>query len=81
MQGSQLTQNSKLKPPDEDTDDSDHATLTMAEEGQAVAATMPDNDLEAQRTTALKPVLDIEHLEVTDDPRLWSRRRKSLVLA
>lgn len=29
----------------------------------------------------IEPKLDIEHLLVNDDPRLWSTTRKSLVLA
>ncbi|BGP19499.1 hypothetical protein JCM10213_006319 [Rhodosporidiobolus nylandii] len=37
-------------------------------------------DLETGKTQT-KAVVDIEHLEVEDDPRLWSRRRKNTVLA
>lgn len=72
--------NSKSEPPDPERTDGDSVTLTAADEEQAIAAAVPADDLEAQRIVP-KPALDIEHLQVTDDPRLWSRTRKTLVLA
>lgn len=37
---------------------------------------MKDADVETAPATPAAPVVDIEHVDVHDDPRLWPARRK-----
>lgn len=57
--------------------DSEHVTRIPNEDaGSASTASADDTD-----EKVIAPILDIEHKVVDDDPRLWSRTRKSMILA